>query len=133
MIICWITAIIGIGLIVLGLISAIILWMTEKDFVAGFLIFILLGLMSMVFLAPPLLGRWRDLSYKYEPPTFIMKTNNITVLTYVENGAVRLSGSYDTADFWNSTNIAVKLTAGRNFFNYPLEGHTAEFVAKRGE
>lgn len=130
MISCWIAVLFGIVLVALGLIGAMGYWIWEKAFIYGLFCLVFCSMLSMIFLAPPLYGRWRDLTYTYTQPTFIMKTNNVTVLTYIENGEVRLSASYDKAEWWNSTNIAVRKTSGRNFFGYPLEGHSAEFVAR---
>jgi hypothetical protein len=122
MIVCWIVIIIGLGLIGLGWFCVV------REGLDGVSVLIVCGIIGTIFLTVPLYGRWRNLSYTFEPPTSVLKTNNITIITFVDNGVATFA-SYNTAEMWTSTNIVIRKTFGRNFFNYPVRGYTTDFMS----
>jgi hypothetical protein len=63
----------------------------------------------------------RDVSYSYIPPTSIIKTNDTTTVLYIaENGKKYVDLTNDEAKYWNSTNITIKVTEGRNLWGNKL-------------
>lgn len=88
--------------------------------------------MGCAILCGPGNDRCKELTYTYEQPTSILKTNNITLITYIDSDLKNVKfKQYDTAEMWNSTNIVIKKIMGRNFFGIKMDGYDWEFVSNK--
>ena len=125
----WVATKIGIIFVGFGL-TVFFSFVMQRDVVEGIMALIICVAMGFLFLTPPLSSRCRELTYTYEQPTSILKTNNITIVTYVDTDIRDVKYKrYDSAEMWNSTNILIQKTMGRNFFWNLLDGYDWEFVA----
>jgi hypothetical protein len=53
----------------------------------------------------------------YETPTSIIKTNNVTLVNHIVGNELVIGGKlFLQADYWNSTNIMIRVNNGENFY-----------------
>ena len=108
--------------LLIGLVTAIgmIIWMIgficmfsggKKEIIPIFILFFLIGLPFMI---PGLVTIVKEEVITYEVPTSIIKTNNITVVTHIVGNHIVSFNSFNDASYWNSTNIMIKVTNGKN-------------------
>lgn len=59
----------------------------------------------------------RDIVVTYEKPTIIIKTNDITLVNHIsKKGELVVIFNSKDVKYWNSTNIMIKITSGKNFY-----------------
>jgi len=112
-------------LVVLCLIAAIICFLAQVYLIVespwsdseaeGFLAFMLL--FPIVFLLlPTFVAKIGDKNIEYKEPTAIIRTNNTTVIMFLdEKGTVR-SWDYKEVSFWTAEKIVIEETKGKNLW-----------------
>lgn len=134
-----ICAYIGIVIWVLGILSVIGIMMSkDKEFGEGggklFGCAILLctcGLVGMLFTTEATDTAVKDIKVSYVIPTSIIKTNDITNVLYIRDSKILCSASSSEANFWNSSNIMVRVIDGNNIWGNGVDSRYD--VVVRGE
>lgn len=120
-------SIVGIMLWLAGIVIAIYLMLDRsEDFVnrlsCTMACCVVFGLLGMGFNVPGIIEPVWDVKYRYEVPTHITKTNDITVITYISDKGKLAYKSDTSAEWYNATNIMVKMPYGENFYRKSVVG-----------
>lgn len=111
--------VISYALIIL-MIGMIIFVLTDEDTRdkggSIFLIIGMLGTLSYVTHVPALCIAFKNIDVAYAAPTVLVKTNNMVFVDYVADGYVRCQEVSKETEYWNATNIMIKITNGENIY-----------------
>ena len=90
------------------------------------------GIFSLMFLDESFTRMYDVSLISYQRPTSIVKTNNLTLVHYIQDEKVIIDLVSKGTDFWNSDGIAIKVSHGVNLYGKKVND-IYEIVAKQGE
>ena len=96
----------------------------KEDIQACFYSFILAVLLGGFAGIPSFLSVVRDIRTEYAEPTYILRTNDMTHVVYINKKIY--TESYTDAKYWNSTNILMKVNSGKNIWGVELKDKAYE-------
>ena len=90
---------------------------SESKFVFSIFSFLFFGSLGFMLCLPGLTTPIRNTVTTYETPTSIIKTNNVTLVNHIVGNELVIGGKlFLQADYWNSTNIMIRVNNGENFY-----------------
>jgi hypothetical protein len=78
---------------------------------------IMAGILGFLFVIPSIVVVVNDPVIKEIIPTSIIKTNNVTMIVYIDEKRIVQEWHYTDVAYWNSTNIVIKVNSGMNFWH----------------
>jgi len=90
---------------------------SEDKFGLFLLSFIFFGCIGLALCLPGIITPIKNTVTTYETPTSIIKTNNVTLVNHIVGNELVIGGKlFLQANYWNSTNIMIKVDNGENFY-----------------
>jgi len=120
----------GLGIWILGVMLSIVILCdkTEPSFANKignvFWVVVIFGAIGFLPQIYAICNPIKDITVRSHAPISIIKTNNVTYITYKDYKGYTCHEVNNTADFWNSTNIVVKYNVGKNIYGNEAKGGT---------
>ena len=117
-----ICSVLGLTLWVVGLVLMFIIFLDRSNdsgekLGLSFAAFLFFGCIGFALCLPGIITPIKNTVTTYETPTSIIKTNNVTLVNHIVGNELVIGGKlFLQADYWNSTNIMIKVDNGENFY-----------------
>jgi len=114
-------AVLWVGGFILACCAACSDYESPSDRIFGFLMICLIfGALGLACFLPSTSNIVRDeKEYQYHP-TFLLKTNDVTFIVYVDHNNDLWHWESKDAFYWNADNLVVTQTKGLNLWGYPV-------------